>query len=286
MATWGAWVKVCRGALVLTVVTACASQEPAQQPVSPVAPAAPPLSEPPSGEPVASDAEGTPPEPPAAVVATDAPQPNADEDTPEGRRERLLRIDRMTRPMPAAMNEPARPTKLKPGLYQCSVGQGYKLRDCLVEKDSEGRTLLEIGRGNLIAARGVIWDEGRGLHFEGYLTDQRPFGCFSCQDRCYIEPKQCGCQVAPLEVAEACIAQSVSIDFKGAGNTFRGEMTYHQFWPTFEGQGGERHLVVASREEKHPVRLIFSKPICGSGKLDGSCAPIRSTPNRGGSLGE
>ncbi|MCA9628453.1 MAG: hypothetical protein KC766_12335 [Myxococcales bacterium] len=286
MAMWGGWTKVCRAAQALTLVTACASHEPAQQPSPPLATAATPLSEPPSAEPATSVAEGTPPEPPAAVVAADAPQPSVDDDTPEGRRERLLRIDRLTRPTPPAMNEPARAAKLKPGLYRCSVGQGYKLRDCLVEKDAEGRTLLEIGSGNLIAARGVIWDRGGGLHFEGWLTDKRPFGCFGCQDRCYVDPTKCGCKPPPFEVAEACVVQSVSIDFRGAGNTFRGEMTYHQFWPTFEGQGGERHLVVASREEKHPVRLIFSKPICGSGKLDGSCAPIRSTPNRGGSLGE
>ncbi|MGE0320967.1 MAG: hypothetical protein AB7S68_01615 [Polyangiaceae bacterium] len=262
--------RVCRGGLALTLVTACASHEPAQHPTPAAANPSPP-----AAEPAVSVAAQTPPEPPAAVVASDAQQPNAAEDTPEGRRERLLRIDRLTRPTPAAMNEPARPAKLKAGLYRCSVGEGYKLRDCLVEKDGEGRTLLEIGRGNLIAARGVIWDEGKGLHFEGYLTDDRPFGCFSCQDRCYIEPTQCGCQVAPFEVAEACVVQSVSIDFTGGGNTFRGEMTYHQFWPTFEGQGGERHLVVASREEKHPVRLIFKQP-CP--KYNPRCKPDTQRP--------
>lgn len=220
-----------------------------------------------------------------SVVASETPD-GAEDDTPEGRRQRLLRIDQLPRPRPEALRQPARPAKLKPGLYQCSVGEGYKLRDCLVEKDSEGRTLLEIGNGNLVAARGVIWDAGQGLRFEGWLTDARPFGCFGCQDRCYVEPEQCGCKPPPLEVAEACVVQSVSIDFKGAGNSFRGEMTYHRFWPTYEGQGGERNLVVASREEKHPVRLIFKQPICGSGKLDGTCAPIRSTPNRGGGRGE
>ena len=68
--------RVCRGGLALTLVTACASHEPAQQPTPAAANPSPP-----AAEPAVSVAAQTPPEPPAAVVASDAQQPNAAEDT-------------------------------------------------------------------------------------------------------------------------------------------------------------------------------------------------------------
>ncbi len=270
------WGRLCRAALFATLLPACGAGDaapeapPAQPPMQSEAPL-------PAGEPPAPSAPLAH-EPAPSVVAADVPTAPPKAETRAQRQERLLAIDRLPRPAPAALSEAPRPTKLKPGLYRCSVGEGYKLRDCLVEKDADGRTLLEIGEGNLIAARGVVWDEGRGLHFEGWLTDARPFGCFGCQDRCYVDPDSCGCKPPPFEVAEACVVQQVSMDLKGAGNQFRGELLYHQFWATYEGQGGERNLVVASREERHPVRLIFSRP-CS--KQDGNCKSKPPRPARG-----
>ncbi len=193
-------------------------------------------------------------------------------------------MDSAPRHVPSALTEPARPSRLKPGIYRCSVGDGYKLRECRVETDTAGRTLLEIGDGNLVAARGVVWDDGASSRFEGWLTDRRPFGCFSCQDRCYIEPGSCVCDTAPLAVARACIAQPVSIVLSGAGNQFKGKLSYSHFYATYEGVGGARHLVPGQTAQSFPVRLLFQKPLPGCGAAGSPCGKDPSEPNRGGAL--
>ena len=54
--------------------------------------------------------------------------------------------------------------------------------------------MLEVGKGNLIGMRGVLYNDGEVVRFEGWPTDLRPFGCFSCQERCFIQPDSCACQ--------------------------------------------------------------------------------------------
>lgn len=227
---------------------------------------------------------------PPAVVAQPVSQPEQTADTPEARRAELSAIDSAPRHQPSALTEPARPSRIKAGIYRCSVGDGYKLRECRVEKDADGRTLLEIGAGNLVSARGVVWDDGAASRFEGWLTDQRPFGCFSCQDRCYINPGSCGCDPAPLAVAKACVAQPVSILLNGAGNQFTGKLSYSHFYATYEGVGGARELVPGKTAQSYPVRLMFQKALssqgsCGAaGSAGPPCGNYRPTPNRGGAL--
>jgi hypothetical protein len=84
------------------------------------------------------------------------------------------------RQVPPRLQQPPLPARIKPGQYACKVTDIYKLRDCTVEVDERGHTLLEIHSGNLLAVRGVLYDDGPVVRFEGWLTEPYYTGCAEC----------------------------------------------------------------------------------------------------------
>lgn len=77
----------------------------------------------------------------------------------------------LARHRPAALDEPAKRAGIKPGPYACRVDAMYKMRDCTVERDADGRTWLTVHEGNLIGMKGLLWDEG-AARFRG-VADRR-----------------------------------------------------------------------------------------------------------------
>ncbi len=75
-----------------------------------------------------------------------------------------------------------KPTRVVPGLYACKVTDLYKLRDCEVRMDAEGRTWLRFGHENLIDPIGVLYDDGDVVRFEGQL--QSPSTVVECSAGC------------------------------------------------------------------------------------------------------
>lgn len=82
--------------------------------------------------------------------------------------------------VPPRLDQPALPARITPGSYACKVTDIYKLRDCTVEVDERGHTLLEVHSGNLLALRGVLYDDGPVVRFEGWLTEPYYTGCAEC----------------------------------------------------------------------------------------------------------
>lgn len=116
------------------------------------------------------------------------------------------------------------------------------MRDCRVEQSAEGRTLLEFAEGNLLGMRGVVWDDGARLQFEGWLSEERPFGCTSCQDRCYAYPGTCACDPLPPEAIRECLSQPLRITFRAVGKgRYQGTLDYAVYYNEYTGEGSARH---------------------------------------------
>jgi hypothetical protein len=171
--------------------------------------------------------------------------------TPEGRLRFWHALFEGPRHHPPQLDGAPRNSRMKPGNYRCRVGREYKLRDCVVEKAANGQLMLEAMSGNLLGFRGVLWDEGQSVHFEGWLTDEQPFGCSSCQDRCIAEPGSCACEPLPAEAVRECIAQPVQIVFHGA-TEYVGMLTHGLYFNQYSGDGEQRH---PSGYEVKPERL-------------------------------
>jgi WD40 repeat protein len=163
-----------------------------------------------------------------AMTKTVVPQPTAL--TEEERRAQLAQVHATPRHRPEMLDAPPQPSRIKPGRYACRVSTGYKLRDCLVEKTPSGHTILEVGKGNLIGMRGVLYDDGKVVRFEGWPTDARPFGCFSCQERCFISPDTCGCTPKPMERIIGCLRQPLHAVFKKSGRNWKGVVIYRDYY--------------------------------------------------------
>ncbi len=181
-----------------------------------------------------------PPEPRTGEGGAPLEPAARDSDTPEARLERFRALYRGPRHRPAALDQKARPTRVKPGKYACKISREYKLRDCVVETSPEGHTLLEVLPGNLLGLRGVLWDEGSAVHFEGWPTEEQPFGCTSCQDRCVAYPGTCVCQPLPPEAIRECIAQPVTFVLRGT-TRLTGTLTHGVYFNAYVGEGAQRH---------------------------------------------
>ena len=131
---------------------------------------------------------------------------------------------------PALLDEPPRPSRIASGTYACRVSKGYRMRDCVVEKLESGHVILEVKEGNLLGMRGLLYDDGAVVRFEGWTTEERPFKCFTCQDRCFIQPQTCTCRSGAIERTRSCLRQPVHAAFKGAGRHWKGVIVYHDYF--------------------------------------------------------
>lgn len=117
---------------------------------------------------------------------------------------------------PAARAESDAAT-IPPGAYECQVSRGYRFRPCTVSPGDGGDSVLEVPAGGLLAFTGTLHRRDAWILVEGRLTEPRPFGCFSCQEQCSVEPASCVCEeIAPAKSAE-CLRQPIHVLLKPAG---------------------------------------------------------------------
>jgi hypothetical protein len=138
------------------------------------------------------------------------------------------------------------------------VSREYRLRDCTVERDAEGRTLLDFSPGNLLGMRGVVSDAKHGLEFEGWLTDDEPFGCTSCQERCIAQPGTCACEPLPPEAVVECLKQPLRMTLRpSGGGRYRATLRYKVYFNEYVGDGPSRRPEgYEAKEEKLEVELV------------------------------
>ncbi|HEY6556109.1 MAG TPA: hypothetical protein VI072_02510 [Polyangiaceae bacterium] len=182
----------------------------------------------------------------------------SDADTPEARLARYRALWKSPRHEPAALAGPPRTSRLAPGAYLCKVSREYRLRDCTVERDAEGRTLLDFSPGNLLGMRGVVSDAKQGLEFEGWLTDNEPFGCTSCQERCIAQPDTCACDPLPPEAVVECLKQPLRMTLRPSGaGRYRATLRYKVYFNEYVGDGPNRRPEgYEAKEEKLEVELV------------------------------
>lgn len=84
---------------------------------------------------------------------------------------------------PARLSGPPAPSSIKPGNYACKISTMYKLRGCTVSVNAAGHTLLEFDKDNLLGIRGVLYDDGPVVRFEGWLTEGGGLGCANCSQQ-------------------------------------------------------------------------------------------------------
>lgn len=236
-------------AVCLLVGCARASAPSSDEPAAPRAHAAPALPEETHG--ARSEARDA-----GSVLALTAASHDAD--TPEARVARYRALWKSPRHRPAALDEAPRAARLAPGAYLCKVSREYRLRDCTVERDAQGRTLLEFSAGNLLGMRGVVSDAPHGLDFEGWLVDEEPFGCSSCQERCIAHPGTCACDPLPPDAVIECLKQPLRMTLRPAGGgKYRGTLRYNVYYNEYVGEGTSRHPEgYVAKPETFEVELV------------------------------
>jgi hypothetical protein len=182
--------------------------------------------------------------------------------TPKERLARHRNAFRSPRHRPKALDAAARPARLAPGAYSCRVSREYRLRGCTVERDAAGHTLLEFAAGNLLGMRGVVTDAGSALEFEGWLTEEQPFGCSHCADRCVEEPASCACDELPEAAVMECVAQPLRVTLHPNGpGRFRGRLTYRIYYNEYVGEGAARRPEgFVAKEEQFEIDLVPGAP--------------------------
>jgi hypothetical protein len=81
----------------------------------------------------------------------------------------------------------------------------------------------------------VLYDEGDVIHFDGWSTEERPFGCYSCAPRCVSDPKSCSCVELQPGASAHCLAQPVNFDLKRSGKGWKGKLRYALYANRYEG---------------------------------------------------
>jgi hypothetical protein len=195
--------------------------------------------------PAPGDALPEPPRPSSARRPPGRPDVGAPSRRPEDTRHDVGHADRHE---PTRLRLPPEPSHILPGPYACKIDVSYKLRDCTVELDFEGRTWLTVHEGNLLALKGLLFDEGSEVGFEGALTDEKPFGCPSCAEGCTHD--------LAAEAAE-CVAQAVVMRLHRAGKRWEGKLRYIAFAERFEGDHPDRRLAGFDRKiQEYQVVLV------------------------------
>lgn len=191
-----------------------------------------------------------------------APLVVARDDTPEERLTRYRALWKSPRHHPAVLDDAPRPARLAPGAYACRVSREYRLRECTVERDAEGRTFLEFAEGNLLGMRGVVYDRSGTLEFEGWLAEEQPFGCTSCQDRCIAHPGTCGCDPLPPDAVVECLKQPLRMTLRPTGGgKYHGTLDYRVYYNEYVGEAEGRHPEgFVGKQERFEVDIVPGPP--------------------------
>lgn len=232
--------------LLCTSIASCAAST-SEAPAVAVAPGAASSDGPPSvsaaaATPRAADRAHAP-----APVVDAGPAAPLERSMTDDERRRAISFPEAPRHRSSVLAGPARPSKLKPGNYACRTGAEYRLRPCAAYKDDAGFTWLEMP-SSLIGFKAVAYDEGASLVLEGTSMDERPFGCFGCDERCTLEPGTCACQEMLPAGSRECLAQPSVVKLTASGGGWRGTLEYGSYFNRYEGAGAERHVAGWTRE--------------------------------------
>lgn len=137
------------------------------------------------------------------------------------------------RHVPERLSRSPLPSRIGPGAYGCKITEIYRLRECTVELDAHGHTMLEFHEGNLLTLRGVLYDDGPVVRFEGWLTDAGVLGCNTCA-------------LQPLHAV-----------FRGAGNAWQGLLFYKGHYdPLVASEIPAADVVIEDAIDRFPLKLV------------------------------
>ncbi len=142
---------------------------------------------------------------------------------------------------PRLLDEAPATSQIPAGDYLCRIAKEYKLRPCTVRIDDRGHTRLSVPEA-LIAIEGVLYDDGSTVRFDGWPTESRPFGCFSCSPECAQNPSSCGCRELDAAGSAHCLAQPITFDLERRGKGWRGKMSYNLYYNRYEGTPPKRRV--------------------------------------------
>lgn len=139
----------------------------------------------------------------------------------------------------AAFAQEATPPPIPVGEYECRTGKEYKLRECRVERRGEQTVLvLPAEVQHLVSFEAELRPTSdKKMVYVSVLNllDQRPWGCYMCQERCAVTPDACSCKEVPAAASEQCKAQPVHFVVSQAGkDTWRGTMPYRVYGNRYE----------------------------------------------------
>jgi hypothetical protein len=144
---------------------------------------------------------------------------------------------------PPPLTGDPKPCRLKPGTYACKITDVYRLRECTVKQTQRGHTVLDVHSGNLLAVRGVVYDDGPVVRFEGWLTEKSSIvGC------------------------EGCERQPILGLLRGGPNRLRGILTFRQYHdPYVPPEPPPRDAAIEEANDRFPIVLQFVKALPSPG---------------------
>lgn len=158
----------------------------------------------------------------------------------------------LARYRPALLDQAAAPAAITPGEYLCKISKEYKLRPCTVRVDPQGHTMITMPEA-LLPLEGVLYDEGGGLHLDAWPTEARPFGCFSCAERCAADPSSCECSELPPAATAHCLAQPITAALKRAGEGWKGKLRWGVYFNRYQGALPDRRPIGYEIEDNEMV---------------------------------
>lgn len=141
--------------------------------------------------------------------------------------------------VPKSARLPARPTRIRVGRYACKINAVYKLRDCWVTRDDEGRTHLRFAPDNLFSLEGVLYDDGPVVRYEASLQEKSSL--ISCK----------GCEHQPLHGV-----------FRGSGGSFTGLLLFRNYYdPRVMPPLPAPDVKIEEAMDRHPLVLSYRGPL-------------------------
>lgn len=138
----------------------------------------------------------------------------------------------MTRSRPSSLRSDAA-LRTEQGLYR--IDTLYKLRECRVERTESGHTLLEFAPDNLLGLKGVLYDDGAVVRFEGWLTE--PSSIVGCP----------GCERQPLHAV-----------FRRGGGGWQGLLTFRNYYtPHVPPEPPAPDATIEAAIDRFPVLLQY-----------------------------
>jgi hypothetical protein len=157
---------------------------------------------------------------------------------------------------PPLLDSPPAKASIPAGDYKCRIGKEYKARACAVAVEG-GHTRITIPEGGLIALEGVLYDEHDEVWLAGWPTEKRPFGCYSCQEKCSITPDECGCTEVPPSASRLCLAQPISAKLKATAKGWSGKMGWTGVDNNYAGTPPDRRMVAYELDHDEYVIQIL-----------------------------